>query len=269
MLNSNPITRIEWLRLSALAVVLLFAGCVTHRPQQPLPPLPPPPPDISKIPEPVPRAEPRSAQGNPPFYEALGKRYFVMANANGYVERGVASWYGPGFHAANTSNGEKYDMYGMTAAHKTLPLPTYVQVTNLQNGRSVIVRVNDRGPFKEGRIIDLSRTAAERLDIVRAGTGFVEVRAITPGAEAAPAPAPKTSELYVQAGAFSSEGNANRLRDQLRSQGEQNSFVRKDTVGDRVLYRVRIGPVPNVSEFDEIVARLRKLGFPDARLAND
>jgi len=264
MLNSKRLYRIEGLRALAIALFLLFAGCVTAPKQRPVPP---PPPDISKIPEPVPRAEPRSAQGNPSFYEVLGKRYFVMANAVGYVERGVASWYGPGFHAANTSNGEKYDMYGMTAAHKTLPLPTYVQVTNLQNGRSVIVRVNDRGPFKEGRIIDLSRTAAERLDIVKNGTGFVEVRAITPGAEAAPAS--KTSQLYVQAGAFSSEANANRLRDQLKAQGEQSSFVRRDTVGDRVLYRVRIGPVPSVNEFDSIVARLRKLGFPDARLAND
>jgi len=264
MLNSNRLLRIDRLRLLALAQVLIFAGCVTTPTQRPVPP---PPPDISKIPEPVPRAEPRSAQGNPPFYEVLGKRYFVMANAVGYVERGVASWYGPGFHAAKTSNGENYDMYAMTAAHKTLPLPTYVQVTNLQNGRSVIVRVNDRGPFKEGRIIDLSRTAAEKLDIVRNGTGFVEVRAITPGADAAPAT--KTSQLYVQAGAFSSETNANRLRDQLKAQGEQNSFVRRDVVGDRVFYRVRIGPVPNVSEFDSIVARLRRLGFPDARLAND
>lgn len=251
-------------RLAAIALLALIAGCVSGPSQRPVPP---PPPDISKIPEPVPRAEPRSAKGNPPFYEALGKRYFVMANAVGYTERGVASWYGPGFHAANTSNGEKYDMYGMTAAHKTLPLPSYVRVTNLQNGRSVVVRVNDRGPFKEGRIIDLSRTAAERLDMVRDGTAFVEVRAITPGEDASAAP--KTTNLYVQAGAFSSEENANRLRDQLKAQGEGNCFVRRDTVGNRVFYRVRIGPVPTVGEFDDIVARLHKLGFPDARLAND
>jgi rare lipoprotein A len=263
MLQTNQPHRSSYFRLLALAVMLLFAGCVTTPPQRPVPP----PPDTSTIPEPIPRPEPRSAHGNPPFYDTLGKRYFVMANAVGYIERGVASWYGPGFHAANTSNGEKYDMYGMTAAHKTLPLPTYVQVTNLQNGRSVIVRVNDRGPFKEGRIIDLSRTAAERLDMVRNGTAFVEVRALTPGADAAPAS--KTSELYVQAGAFASEANANRLREQLKTQVEQTSFVRRDTVGDRVLYRVRIGPVPTVNEFDSIVARLRKLGFPDARLAND
>jgi rare lipoprotein A len=252
------------LRLAAVVLMTLIAGCASHPSQRPLPP---PPADISKIPDAVPRIEPRSAKGNPPFYEALGKRYFVMATAAGYVERGVASWYGPGFHAANTSNGEKYDMYGMTAAHKTLPLPSYVRVTNLQNGRSVVVRVNDRGPFKEGRIIDLSRTAAERLDMVRDGTAFVEVKAITPGADSSAAP--KTSALYVQAGAFASEANADRLRDRLKAQGEKSCFVRRDTIGDKVFYRVRIGPVPNVHEFDEVVARLHKLGFPDARLAND
>jgi rare lipoprotein A len=263
MLQTDRTHRGNAFRLLTFGLVLVFAGCVSTPPQRSVPP----PPEVSKIPEPVPHAEPRSAQGNPPFYQALGKRYFVMANAVGYVERGVASWYGPGFHAANTSNGEKYDMYGMTAAHKTLPLPTYVQVTNLQNGRSVIVRVNDRGPFKEGRIIDLSRTAAERLDMVRDGTAFVEVRAITPGADLQP-PA-KSSELYVQAGAFSSEANANRLRDQLKAQIDQTSFVRRDAVGNQVLYRVRVGPIPTVNEFDSVLARLRKLGFPDARLAND
>src|SRR4030095_8358474 len=104
----------------------------------------------------------------------------------GYLERGVASWYGPGFHAQHTSNGERYDMYAMSAAHKTLPLPSYVQVTNLQNGRSVVVRVNDRGPFKDGRIIDLSYTAASKLGMLKDGTTFLQVRALTPEQKAAP-----------------------------------------------------------------------------------
>ena len=106
--------------------------------------------------------EPRSRYGNPPFYEVFGKRYYVLSSSVGYVERGVASWYGPGFHKVRTSTGEPYDMYGMTAAHKTLPLPAYVRVTNLQNGRSIVVRVNDRGPFVGNRIIDLSYTAAAK-----------------------------------------------------------------------------------------------------------
>jgi rare lipoprotein A len=216
----------------------------------------------------VPKAEPRSAKGNPPFYDVLGKRYFVMASARGYVERGVASWYGPGFHEALTSNGETYDMYGMTAAHKTLPLPSYVQVTNLTNGRTITVRVNDRGPFKDGRIIDLSYTAAAKLDIQRAGTAFVEVRAITPDTPTASAPSANTA-LFVQAGAFGTQSNAQKLVAQLRSQGIDKAYVREDQVDGRALYRVRVGPIPSVSQFDRIVARLKSLGVADARLALD
>ena len=120
------------------------------------------------------------AYGNPPFYDVFGKRYFVLSSSADYMERGVASWYGPGFHKVRTSTGEPYDMYGMTAAHKTLPLPAYVRVTNLQNGRSVVVRVNDRGPFVGNRIIDLSYTAAAKLDMLRNGTAMVEVRTVGP-----------------------------------------------------------------------------------------
>jgi rare lipoprotein A len=198
----------------------------------------------------------------------MRKRYFVMATASGYVERGVASWYGPGFHAANTSNGEPYDMYAMTAAHKTLPLPSYVRVTNLQNGRSVTLRVNDRGPFKDGRIIDLSYSAAAKLDILRAGTAFVEVRALTSGETATAAAAP-AEPLFVQAGAFGTQANASKLLTQLRAQGIGNSFVREDRVSGKPMFRVRIGPIPSVPEFDRLIARLKTLGVADARLALD
>jgi rare lipoprotein A len=247
---------------------LLIAGCSTApiRPP-PTPPLPPPG-DIAAIPEPIPKAEPRSRKGNPAFYTVLGRRYFVLATSEGYLERGVASWYGPGFHAAATSNGERYDMYAMTAAHKTLPLPAYVQVTNLRNGRSVVVRVNDRGPFKDGRIIDLSYTAASKLGMLKDGTTFVEVRALTPEQKAAPPTPPQTPEaLFVQAGAFSTEANASRLLEQLRAQGIEKSFVREDRVDGRTLYRVRVGPIPSVNEFDRVLARLRALGLADAQLA--
>ncbi len=280
------------LRIGLLALLAAMAGCVsTPRPSGPVAgpaPSPEPPPDLASIPEAVPRAEPRSARGNPPFYTVFGQRYFVLDTAQDYVERGVASWYGPGFHAATTSNGERYDMYAMTAAHKSLPLPSYVQVTNLRNGRSVVVRVNDRGPFKDGRIIDLSYTAAARLDMVKDGTTFVEVRAIsapqaagqasaeaaataTPAsaaADAAATPAAATS-LYVQAGAFSSEANATRLLQQLRSQGLQQSFVRQDELAGQTLYRVRVGPIPDVGEFDRVLGQLRSLGVADAQLAAD
>jgi len=265
---------------AAAAITAVLAGCTTPAPRpaprapgEPVhvpipPPTLPPPKDIEAIPDAIPRPEPRSAKGNPPFYNVLGKRYFVLASADGYHERGVASWYGPGFHEARTSNGEPYDMYAMTAAHKTLPLPAYVQVTNLKNGRNVVVRVNDRGPFKDGRIIDLSYTAAAKLDMLRDGTTFVEVRALTPATDAQAEPT-ATAALYVQAGAFSAENNAANLLAQLRSKGITKGFVRADELNGKPMYRVRIGPIPTVPEFDRVIARLKSLGIADARLALD
>jgi rare lipoprotein A len=161
------------------------------------PGVPKPPRDLASIPDAVPRVEPRSRYGNPASYVVFGQRYFVQAAAEGHVERGTASWYGPGFHAARTSSGEPYDMYAMTAAHKTLPIPAYARVTNLRNGRSVVVRINDRGPFVGDRIVDLSYTAAWKLDMLRSGTAPVELRVLSPGADVpavmqAGTPAPAT-----------------------------------------------------------------------------
>lgn len=256
--------------------LLTIGACASTPPPRTIPPpaplptpstQPPPSLDVSSIPDAIPRAEPKSAKGNPPFYTVLGKRYFVLPTSNGYLERGVASWYGPGFHAQSTSNGERYDMYAMTAAHKTLPLPAYVQVTNLRNGRSVTVRVNDRGPFKDTRIIDLSYTAAAKLGMLRDGTAFVEVRAVTASQQSDhPSIAPETA-LFVQAGAFNAEANAQKLVTQLRAQGVTNANVRGDQVNGQTLYRVRVGPIPSVPEFDKVLARLKKLGIADARLA--
>jgi len=166
--------------------------------------------DVSNIPEPVPRREPKSRYGNRETYSVLGRTYRVMDSAEGYEERGIASWYGYKFHGRHTSSRERYDMCAFTAAHKTLPLPTYVRVTNLDNGRSVVVRVNDRGPFHAGRIIDLSYAAATRLDMKQAGTARVEVRALmgpddslladaVPPAPAAPEPPPRASNAPVPA----------------------------------------------------------------------
>ena len=149
----------------------------------------------------VPRAEPRSASGNPPFYEVGGHRYIVLASAAGYRERGVASWYGPDFHGLQTATGERYDMFAMTAAHKTLPIPCYARVTNLSNGRSVVVRINDRGPFVANRIIDLSYSAARSLDMIRNGTAFVEVETLMPAATGAGAELPVTTPAASAAGA--------------------------------------------------------------------
>ncbi|MGN6453259.1 MAG: septal ring lytic transglycosylase RlpA family protein, partial [Steroidobacteraceae bacterium] len=179
--------RASW-RLCATGLSLLaLAACsvTAQRPAMPIgqaapPAAPAPPPRADTVPDAVPRVEPRSAHGNPPFYDVLGRRYYVLATADGYLDRGVASWYGPTFHGGNTSSGESYDMYAMTAAHKTLPLPCYARVTNLRNGRSVVVRINDRGPFVANRLIDLSYSAAAKLDMIREGTTLVEVRALTP-----------------------------------------------------------------------------------------
>jgi rare lipoprotein A len=173
-------------------MLLLLAACA-HAPPRPGPAPPPAPaapttvlprnaPDVHQVPDAVPRDEPRSAFGNPPFYVVAGHRYVVLPSASGYVERGVASWYGTEFHGLRTSTGEPYDMFAMTAAHKTLPLPCYARVTNLSNGRSVVVRINDRGPFVANRIIDLSYSAATRLDMIRNGTAFVQVEVLTPAA---------------------------------------------------------------------------------------
>ena len=264
---------------SALALCLLLTACaLSARRAPPLPqhapppaPVPPPPQGIESIPDAVPRLEPRSAHGNPPFYDVLGRRYFVLAAADGYLERGVASWYGPTFHGGNTSSGEPYDMYGMSAAHKTLPLPTYARVTNLRNGRSVVVRINDRGPFVANRLIDLSYTAAAKLDMIHEGTTLVEVRALTPGApdeltRSAQSPPPS---LYVQAGAFADPRNAQHVLERLHAAGLASAFILSPLEGKSRLYRVRLGPVGSVAEFDQLAARLAALGIPDARLALD
>lgn len=175
----------------ALASALLGAcGSVPQRPAPATPSttvpaappkaatVPPPPTDLASIPDAVPRVEPRSRYGNPASYVVFGQRYVLLPSAEGYVERGTASWYGPGFHAARTSSGEPYDMYAMTAAHKTLPIPVFARVTNLRNGRSVVVRINDRGPYGRGRIIDLSEAAAKQLDMIDAGVVPVRVEVL-------------------------------------------------------------------------------------------
>jgi rare lipoprotein A len=181
----------------------------------------------------------------------------------------VASWYGPTFHGGNTSSGEPYDMYAMTAAHKTLPLPCYARVTNLRNGRSVVVRINDRGPFVANRIIDLSYTAAARLDMLREGTTLVEVRVLSPAVPdvltrttAQPPPA-----LYVQAGAFADQQKAQRLLARLQAAGLERAFIALPLQSGAHLYRVRLGPIDSVAQFDELTTRLTALGIPEARLA--
>jgi rare lipoprotein A len=260
----------------------LLTACGSQPPRREAPPAvavpersppPPPPANLDAIPDPVPRVEPRSTRGNPVSYEVFGKRYHVLATSEGYRERGVASWYGPDFHARPTSSGEPYDMYAMTAAHKTLPIPAYARVTNLSNGRSVIVRINDRGPFVNNRIIDLSYTAAHKLDMWRAGTAFVEVEVITPGTSAdiardiTPTPAPASPAaaltgpvLYLQVGAFGVADNAAKLAERLRAAGIGAVGVAAPA-GTPPLHRVRIGPITDVAAYDAMAERVGKLGL--------
>lgn len=227
-------------------------------------------PDLSRIPEPVPRSEPLARYGNRSPYSVLGKRYHVLADVRGYRERGIASWYGAKFHGRATSSMELYDMCAYSAAHKTLPLPSYARVTNLDNGRSVVVRVNDRGPFHDGRVIDLSYVAALKLGVYETGTARVEVEAIAPGQPSGPVPLPAqnaTGEVYLQVGAFSERGNADKLRAQLHAAGEPVD-VMENVAGGRRLFRVRAGPFAG-AQLEEAKARLRLLGYPATLIVID
>lgn len=222
-------------------------------------------------------AEPLSRYGNPEFYVVDGVRYVPLKSAEGYVERGVASWYGPDFHGGLTSTREPYDMYQMSAAHKTLPLPCWVEVTNLENGRSARIRVNDRGPFKKNRIIDLSYAAALKLDVVAKGTALVEVRAVAgPAAppvrlaSTAPAavPAAAPPRMYLQVGAFGERANADRMRQQLEPALGTPVRVFEDLSHAPPLYKVQLGPIRDVDHADRLVSALASAGIASHHFVN-
>jgi rare lipoprotein A len=226
------------------------------------------PVDVSQIPDAVPRAEPRSPYGNPPSYEQDGVTYYVLSSPHNYKARGLASWYGTKFHGERTSSGEIYDMYSMSAAHKTLPLPTYVKVTNLRNGKQVVVKVNDRGPFKEGRLIDLSYAAAVKLGFHHQGTTEVEVEAIVPEGThrvTAPIAVPEGKErLYVQIGAFSDREKAQRLVRAIQTKVPWPVSSTPISVRSKTLYRVRVGPIDTLDQANQLVDILTmpELGAP-------
>jgi rare lipoprotein A len=243
--------------------------------------------DETKIPNAVPKVEPLSRIGNTPSYVVFGRRYYVLNSSKNYEERGIASWYGTKFHSHHTSNGERYDMLAMTAAHKSLPLPTYVEVTNLKNGKQIIVKVNDRGPFEANRIIDLSYVAAKKLGMLGHGTTYVDVKAIDPRdaydhadlmAKSSPqhhgliAIASKTtsathyvhrrssatsdSSLYLQVGSFHNRANAIRL---------QKHLMRVVSVPVKVdnrknIFRVQVGPFKDVATAKHASERLKAAG---------
>lgn len=229
--------------------------------------------DVAGVDDAVPRSEPLSRSGNRP-YIVYGKTYYPLKDANGYKERGIASWYGKKFHGRRTSSGEPYDMYAMTAAHKTLPLPSYVRVKNLGNQRSVIVRVNDRGPFIGNRVIDLSFSAATKLGIVGAGTGMVELAVVGASTNqlSAPTPAPAsqsqtaTPQLYLQLGAFASRQNAASLQSRLGAAQLGSIFITPVFRNNVRMFRVRVGPLASVAESDRLVQRAMAYGVADAHI---
>lgn len=206
----------------------------------------------------VPKDEPLSKYGNPPSYRVAGKTYFVQRSAKGYHARGNASWYASKFHQQRTSSGEPYDMYALTAAHRTLPIPCYLRVTNLQNGRSIIVRVNDRGPFHQDRIIDLSYGAAVKLGIFPKGTAPVEIEAVTTSWPSRPAV--RVGRYFLQAGAFQSQALAQQYRQKLARMTSTPIQVSHA----RGRYLVQLGPFSSYSESEQMKKVLARHGIHGA-----
>jgi rare lipoprotein A len=280
--------------LSALAVLALLAGCASapRQPEQQVwkpstnkggyyqddGPGDNPPANLAAVPDAIAKDEPLARLANQP-YEVLGNRYVPDISDKPYKAQGIASWYGRKFHGKRTSSGEPYDMYGMTAAHRTLPVPSYARVTNLKNGKSVVVRVNDRGPFHPERLIDLSYTAALKLGLLGTGSGIVQVERVFPGESsrlarnatpdinnlqpvgvpaAAPGITPDTGAagLFLQLGAFGSQVSAEAFRDKVRQDlvwlNESIRIVPKDG-----LFRVRLGPYPTRVEARAIAEKIR------------
>ena len=227
-------------------------------------------------PDAIPINEPLSRYGNMPSYTVRGKTYKVMKNANGFTQEGIASWYGTKFHGRKTSSGEAYNMYAMSAAHKTLPLPTYVEVTHKGNGRKVILKVNDRGPFHEGRIIDLSYAAARKLGISGTGTGPVSVRAINTSAldlktanVVLPPSINGSGKVYVQVVVLKNEAAAEKVADKLRNKRIPSVRVHVIEKDIKKLFRVRVGPIPNVDLAYEVIGELNEIGLSSAKVIVD
>ncbi len=277
----RPMNFIQIISCISLLALGLLNGCSTARRDGP----PSYDVDVSGIPNAVPKVEPLSRSGNKP-YRVFGKTYYVMPSSKNYEQRGIASWYGTKFHGRHTSNGERYNMLAMTAAHKTLPLPTYVEVTNLKNGRKVIVKVTDRGPFESNRLIDLSYTAAKKLGMLGHGTAPVDVKAIDPLryntspranniflAENTHHKAAQSHYIralahpaYIHVGAFRNRVYAEKLKKRLSTViGSPVSITQLARSGK--LYRVQIGPVHDAMKVAQINRQLRSMGIKDFAVA--
>jgi rare lipoprotein A len=282
--------------LALLLAALVAGGCATPAKRNPYysddgPPQSVPG-DLDRVPDAVPRAEAPHRAANRP-YTVFGETYTPVVNTQPFRQRGVASWYGRKFQGQKTASGEPYDMFKMTAAHKTLPIPSYVKVTNLANGKSVVVRINDRGPFHSNRIIDLSYAAASRIGIAAKGSGLVEIErvfeppkeeaaAASPpaSAEAMPVPAaaappalpsapvsalaPEPTGLWIQLAAFSSGEAADAFRDKVT---REMTWIREpvQVVRSEGVARVRLGPYRTREEAEAIAAKVREsLGYAPA-----
>jgi rare lipoprotein A len=280
-----------------LIILLLMGGCATHHRSTKDGPLPYAV-DVSRIPNAEPKVEPLSKYGNYATYHVFGKSYHTMKSSKNYQQIGTASWYGTKFHAQRTSSGERYDMLAMTAAHKTLPLPTYVEVTNLKNNKTIIVKVNDRGPFEGDRLIDLSYAAAKKLEMTGKGTATVRIKAIDPVLYAKQnnffnlfrKPEERTviaksstnttihtkahspvvvvhngsaKTIYLQVGAFRNKGSAETLKKQLGSLMGSPVCV---TQAKQKLFKVRIGPFNNIAAATHIQRKLQVMGFQSHRV---
>jgi len=257
-----------------LTIVLfsLFAlnACSSGRYQQTNDSTPTRLPSQAELKDAIARAEPYSRGGNKD-YQVRGKHYKVLSSASGFEEIGIASWYGKKFHGHLTSNGEIYDMYAMSAAHKILPLPTYLTVTNLANNKSVVVRVNDRGPFHQSRIIDLSYSAAYKLDMLKTGTAKVKITAISTfepsnkSNKTVSSNQKTTNDMgivtpYIQVFATSKKQLAQETAAQLTKQTQQQV----NYPSHQGIYRVQIGPINNLKTLNELLTSLKNSGYPNA-----
>ena len=277
-----------------VALVVMLAGCASQPGTSPSAPVaggsdrpqqdgtPEFRADIMTIPDAVPRPEPVTSAGNKSPYTVLGTTYRVAPARPGYRERGFASWYGTKFHGQYTSNGEPYDVYTMTAAHKTLPIPCYVRVKNVENGRSIVVRVNDRGPFHEGRVLDLSYAAAYRLGYANKGTALVELEVLDPmapewvakrremaGDARLVASQPVARKTYLQAGAFRSMDGARSLQQSLASLLGHEVFIHRSADAASPWYRVRIGPLESTEALEDARRRLAAASIAGAQVVTE
>ncbi|MBU2892683.1 septal ring lytic transglycosylase RlpA family protein [Colwellia sp. D2M02] len=255
-------------RLILLLLIIILSACSSGRYQDKHDSTPTRLPNAAELKDALPRAEAYSRGGNK-NYTVRGKNYQVLSSAHGFSETGIASWYGNKFHGHLTSNGEIYDMYAMTAAHKNLPLPSYVKVTNVANNKSVIVRVNDRGPFHQSRIIDLSYSAAYKLDMLKTGTAQVTVTAITDFTDdknnvktSSPSqPSMGIETPYVQVFATGKTDVAYNTANEMRQKYPELTV---NTPKHQGIYRIQIGPIDNLSTLNKLLDELKKNGYPKA-----